>query len=122
MPSHIFITGGSGFVGSAVIDELLARNYSVNALSHSKDKGLDPRVHSISGSLFDAEAIDRGMKNCDAVIHLVGIIMEKRRKGITFDKIHHQGTRSVVDAAKRNGVGRYLQMSALGARPDAVST
>jgi NADH dehydrogenase len=48
--------------------------------------------------------------------------MERRHKGITFDRIHFEGTRSIVDAAKRNGIRRYLHMSALGTRHDAVST
>jgi NADH dehydrogenase len=61
------------------------------------------------------------MDGCDAVIHLVGIIMERPGKGITFERIHYQGTVNVVDAARRAGVKRYLHMSALGTRADAVS-
>jgi NADH dehydrogenase len=40
---------------------------------------------------------------------------------VTFQRIHHQGTIAVVDAAKRNGIQRYIHMSALGTRPDAIS-
>jgi NADH dehydrogenase len=61
------------------------------------------------------------MAGCTAVIHLVGIIMEKPSKGITFERIHFEGTRAVVDAAKRNGIGRFIHMSALGTRPNAAS-
>src|SRR4029079_943824 len=57
-----------------------------------------------------------------AVIHLVGIIMERRHKRVTFERIHFEGTHSIVDAAQRNGIRRYLHMSALGTRHDAVST
>src|SRR5262249_11421947 len=56
---------------------------------------------------------------CQWVIHLVGIIMETR--GAKFEQVHAQGTRNVVAAARRNGVERYVQMSALGARPNGVS-
>ena len=122
MPCRIFITGGSGFVGSAVIDELLARGHSVNALVNHRDlKDRPETVRSIKGGLFDAAALDVGMKGCDAVIHLVGIIMEKPSKGSTFERIHFEGAKSVVDAALRNGVKRYVHMSALGVRPDAAS-
>jgi NADH dehydrogenase len=62
------------------------------------------------------------MEGCDAVIHLVGIIMENRSKGVTFDRMHVQATRNVVDAAKGARVRRFIHMSALGSRPDAVST
>ncbi len=112
----IFITGGTGFVGSAVIDALLARGHSIHALvNHRALKAADPHVQSFTGDLFDEKALDAAMAGCDAVIHLVGIIFEKPGRGITFDRIHHQGTIKVVDAAKRAGIKRYLHMSALGA-------
>ena len=120
--STVFVTGGSGFVGSAVIDELVGRGHAVVALASKKpidDRG--GKVRSVTGGLFDAKVLDSGMAGVDAVIHLVGIIMEKPSVGATFEKIHHEGTRAVVDAAKRVGVKRYVQMSALGVRPGAVS-
>src|SRR5689334_1975229 len=123
MPGRVFVTGGSGFVGSGVIDELVSRDYTVNALSHHRNlKSEGDAVHSVKGDLFDAAALDEGMGGCEAVIHLVGIIMEKRGRGITFQRVHVEGTKHVVDAAMRNGVKRYVHMSALGARPGAVST
>ncbi|HEV2296346.1 MAG TPA: NAD-dependent epimerase/dehydratase family protein [Tepidisphaeraceae bacterium] len=120
MAGRVFVTGGSGFVGSAVLDELVTRGYQVNALVHRRQ--LDRAdVRSIPGGLFDDRALDEGIRGCDAIIHLVGIIMERPSKGITFERIHLEGTRRVVDAALRNGVKRYVHMSALGTRPDAVS-
>src|SRR5437762_13145867 len=123
MPGRVFVTGGSGFVGSAVIDELTSRGYSVNALVNRR--AVDDRggvVRSVAGGLFDAEALEEGIGDCEAVIHLVGIIMERPGKGVTFQRIHFEGTQRVVDAAKRAGVRRYVHMSALGVRPDAIST
>jgi NADH dehydrogenase len=117
---RVFVTGGSGFVGSAVIDALVARGYQVNALVHRKKLERDD-VRSIEGGLFDDRALDAGMRDAEAVIHIVGIIMERPSKGITFERMHFEGTQRVVDAAKRNGVKRYLHMSALGVRPSAVS-
>jgi NADH dehydrogenase len=121
MAGTVFVTGGSGFVGAAVIEELLSRNYSVNALVNRKTLPPRERLRSISGGLFDTKALDEGMKGAAAVIHIVGIIMERPIDGITFERVHVDGTKSVVDAAKRNGVKRYLHMSALGTRPGAVS-
>ncbi|MBC8106409.1 MAG: NAD(P)H-binding protein [Anaerolineae bacterium] len=122
MPSRVFVTGGSGFVGNAVIDELLSRGHAVNALSHRGSlEGFGDGVRAIKGGLFDNDEMDEGMRGVDAVIHLVGIIMEKPSKGVTFERIHTQGTQSVVDAAKRNSIQRYVHMSALGARQDARS-
>jgi NADH dehydrogenase len=61
------------------------------------------------------------MKECDAVINLVGIIREFPVKGITFERLHVEATASIISAAQHAGVLRYLQMSALGTRLDAVS-
>jgi NADH dehydrogenase len=118
---RVFVTGGGGFVGSALIEQLLSRGYSINALINRKPIETRGEVTSIRGDLFDDASLDAGMRGGDAVIHLVGIIMERPARGITFDHIHHQGTRRVVDATRRNGIKRYLHMSALGTRPNAVA-
>lgn len=119
---RIFVTGGSGFVGTAVVRELLARGHVVYALSHRSGlASADQRLHTIRGDLFDSAALDAGIRGCDAVVHLVGIIMEHRSKGVTFERIHLEGTKNVVDAARRCGVARYVHMSALGTRPNASS-
>ena len=122
MAARVFVTGGSGFVGSAVTHELLTRGYSVNALAHRGTLPSDGQnLHAVRGDVFDPAVLDRGMAGCDAVIHLVGMIMENPSKGITFERIHFEGTRAVVDASKRNGVARFIHMSALGTRPKAAS-
>src|SRR4051794_21401258 len=120
MPVRVFVTGGSGFVGSALIDELLSRQHPVHALVNRRP--VSDQVRQFPGDLFDAKALDEAMSGCDAVIHLVGIIFEYPSKGITFERIHFQGARNVIDAAIRNGIRRFIHMSALGVRPDAVST
>lgn len=122
MPGRVFVTGASGFVGSAVVEELTSRGYAVNALVHRREMRSDSSVTSVAGSLFDGQSLEGGMRGCDAVIHLVGIIMEKPGKGITFGRIHFEGARNVVDAAKRAGIKRYVHMSALGTRASAVSS
>ena len=123
MPGRVFLSGGSGFVGSAVLKELVERGYGVNALVHSADldapAGAD--VNTVKGGLFDHAAVELAMRGCAAAIHLVGIIEEKPKKGVTFEKIHVGGTRVVTEAAERAGVPRYVHMSALGTRPDAKS-
>jgi uncharacterized protein YbjT (DUF2867 family) len=121
MPNRIFVTGGSGFVGTAVLSALAHEGYEIHALTNRKPLQINSPVEHFEGSLFDPAVLDAGMRGCDAVIHLVGIIMENRSKGVTFERIHYEATVAVVDAAKRNRVRRFIQMSALGARPNAVS-
>jgi NADH dehydrogenase len=104
-----------------MLKALAGGGYQIHALTNHRSLDSCPGVENFRGSLFDPAVLDAGMRGCDAVIHLVGIIMENPAKGVTFERIHYEGTVAVVDAAKRNGVRRYVQMSALGARPNAVS-
>lgn len=73
----------------------------------------------VPGNIHDPASLRTAMQGVDAAIHLVGIIGELG--GNTFDRVHVEGTRNVVKAAQEAGVSRFIQMSALGSRPDAVS-
>lgn len=91
----------------------LVRDPAKAKLATSNQIGLIP------GDVAEGSGVDEGTRDCDAVVHLVGIISETGKA--TFERVHHIGTRNVVEAAKRNGISRYVQMSALGVRADGVS-
>ncbi len=121
---HVYLTGASGFVGSYVLRELVARGHTARCLLRDKRAPLavdTDAVERVRGDVTDPKSLTGTMRGCDAVIHLVGIIEEHPSKGITFEAIHHQGTRHVVDEARDSGIERFVQMSANGARPDGVS-
>lgn len=124
MRGSVFLTGATGFVGSAIFHKLLARGYEVRCLvrpgSESKLHRA-PGVLPVPGDVVSPEGLGESMRGCQAVIHLVGIIREYPGRGITFDRLHAQATRNMVKVARAAGVRRYIQMSALGARPDARS-
>jgi NADH dehydrogenase len=116
----IFLTGGTGFVGSAVLNELLSRGHRVRLLS--RNRTLDREgVLTVKGGLFDAATLEEGVRGADAVIHLVGIIREEPSRGQTFERIHYDGAVNVIDAARHAGVSRFIHMSALGVREDSPS-
>lgn len=122
MSGRILVTGASGFVGHAVVPELLSRGYHVNALVNRQKLDVQhERLHPIDGDLFEPAILREALKDCLGVIHLVGIIAERPEQLVTFERIHVQGTRAIVDAAKSAGVHRYIHMSALGTRPGAAS-
>lgn len=118
----VFITGGSGFVGREVIQQLLAANHSVRALV--RDVGLLNNMNGVDivvGDTTQADSLQEHLSGCDAVIHLVGIIREFPARGVTFKKLHVTSTENVLHAAETQGVKRYLQMSANGTRENAVT-
>ncbi|MCK4508855.1 MAG: complex I NDUFA9 subunit family protein [Desulfuromonadales bacterium] len=115
----VFLTGGTGFVGSEVLRQLLAAGHDVRALVRegSEDKlAFTERVEIHCGDVTDAASLVGAMEDCDAVIHLVGIIREFPRRGITFKEMHVTSTTNVLEATVKQGVQRYLHMSANGTR------
>jgi NADH dehydrogenase len=82
-------------------------------------------VHVVAGDVCDSGALDELLKGAHACVHLVGIIREVRGgDGVrpqTFERMHTQATRAVVDGCGRAGVKRYLHMSALGVGPEGKS-
>ena len=117
---NIFVAGGTGFVGEHLIRELLRCGHTVRALVHGRN-ALQAGVEPVQGDITRPETFEQHISGCDAVINLVGIIREFPSRGITFEKLHVQATAAMVAAASRSGIMRYLQMSALGTRPNAIS-
>lgn len=119
------VTGATGFVGRAVVRELLDRGWSVRALGRSTEKARkvlpeSGRLTVVEGGVLDDGVLDRLMAGADASVHLIGIIREAGGDQ-TFEKMHHEATRRVVAAAERAGgiraePLRHVQMSALGVR------
>jgi len=119
----VALTGATGFVGRHVLPRLLLADYRVRALVRDPDAltTADARLHTVKGDLFNDAALTELVKGADAVIHLVGIIQEIPRKGQTFDRVHTLGTQRLLGAAQSAGIKRWVHMSALGSRPEAVS-
>lgn len=118
----VFVTGGSGFVGSEVIRQLLAAGHEVRSLVHSrKATASEAGLELWPGDATQPETLTGALAGCDAVIHLIGIIREFPEKQITFQRLHIEATRNVLSEANRQGVKRYLHMSANGTRPDGVA-
>ncbi len=118
----VFLTGGTGFVGSHIIEELFRQGHNVRCLVRpgSERRLIMPEaVEIVSGDLLKPEGLAEKMRGCHAVIHLVGIIREFPKKGITFNRLHVEATVNVVDETMKSGIKRYLHMSALGTRPNA---
>jgi len=121
---RVFVTGGTGFVGRAVIQALRAEGCAVRCLvrrgSERDLRGLGA-IERIEGDVMSRQSLEHAMDGCDAVIHLVGIIREHPAVGVTFERVHTQGTINVLEAAAAVGARRYVHMSALGTRSGARS-
>ncbi len=120
---HVALFGGTGFVGSYVIDALLAAGHEPVLLVRpgSEHKiGCRDRCRVVNGDVDDRDAIAQTLDGCDAAIYLIGILREIPDSGVTFQALQHDGAVRVIDAARDKGTQRFLLMSANGA--DARST
>ncbi len=114
----IFLTGGTGFVGRAIVAELLRRSHEPLALvrrgSEFKLGAIadTERIRIISGDILKPETYAATLREAEAVIHLVGILREFGR--VRFDLMHRVATENIVRESELAGVQRYVHMSACG--------
>lgn len=117
---RVLLTGATGYVGSYVLRELLRQGHTPRCLVRDAAANLavqDETIETATGDVTEPASLTDAVADCDAVIHLVGIIEEHPSRGVTFEHIHVDGTRHVVDAAHDAGIDRFIHMSANGARP-----
>ena len=113
----VALTGGTGFVGRHIAATLVARGHRVRVLARDPARARflsDQNVEVVAGGLADRAALDRLASGADALIHLVGIIVEQGVQ--TFTAVHVAGTEALLAAARHAGVRRFVHMSAVGAR------
>jgi len=121
----IFVTGATGFVGQEVLKQLHAGGHVVRILVRNPESESARQVAERfqvelqPGTLFDIEALDRGVAGMNAVIHLVGIISEIGEN--TFYHVHTEGTQNVIAAVRSARIERFVHMSALGTRAGSRS-
>jgi len=121
---RIAITGGTGFVGGQLARELVAAGHQVVLVARGRDRR-DLEVRGLRGAslelagLDDPERLERAFRGCEAVAHCAGINREIGPH--TFRAVHVEGTRNVVEAARRAGARRLAVLSFLRARPGCGS-
>jgi len=119
----VAILGATGFVGSYIVDALVAAGHTPRPLvrpgSEQKLRHRD-RCEIVPGDVADAEAVARLMAGADAAIYNIGIIRDFPDQGITFEAMHYEGAVRAIDAARDAGVRRFVLMSANGVKPDGV--
>src|SRR5919107_2673510 len=115
---QVLITGGTGFVGAHLGRRLLAQGHRV--ISLDKNPGLfDEELRSkgatlLTGSVTDAEDVNRAMAGCDLVYHLASPFGDILQPDAAYWDIEVNGTRNVLAAAERLGVRRVVHCSTQG--------
>jgi nucleoside-diphosphate-sugar epimerase len=115
---RLAITGGTGFVGSHLIDVALAAGHEISALTR-RDVGPRHNLTWIRGDLQDRGALESLVDGVDAVIHVAGVI--SGHNAAAFDLGNVGGTLAMLAAATAGGVHRFVHVSSLAAREPRLS-
>lgn len=115
---RLSVTGGTGFVGSHLIDAALNAGHEVKALTR-REQPARANLEWIDGSLEDRAALHRLVTDSDAVIHVAGVISASDAAG--FERGNVAGTLAMLAAATAGGVQRFVHVSSLAAREPKLS-
>ena len=115
------VTGGTGFLGRRVVQELLDRHHRVRCLVHvpGRERIFDHRTVEVHyGNILEPRSLAQAFYNVESVVHLAGIIRSSRR--VTFDLTNRLGTVNVLEAAKEARVREFHHVSAAGAANNPI--
>ena len=112
----VFVTGGTGFLGSHVVEGLLAAGHQVRALVRrtSDVTLLDALgVERVVGAVEDEDSLRRAVRGIDAVVHAAGLI--KARSEADFFRVNHEGTQRLLDVVltEATALRRFVLVSSI---------
>jgi NADH dehydrogenase len=119
----VAITGGTGFIGRHLTQELLDRGHQVVTISRGlytrgKDLPADENLSHVRANVTDSAELTRAFAGCTAVVHCAGTSEDPSQ---TFRQVHIEGAQSAVTAAGQAGVQKFVLVSYLHARPNVRS-
>jgi len=113
---RILVTGGTGYLGRAVVRALAARGHEPVVFARTaSSSGLPGRA--VDGDVRDAEALGRAAEGCDALCHMAALVSVWQARRLDFDDINVGGLRNALAAAARAGISRITYTSSFLARP-----
>ena len=114
----VLVTGGTGFVGSHLVELLLRRGYEVACLVRDPSRlrwlnGLP--VRTVRGDCSDSASLSRAVRGVSVVFHLAGLTKAKRTR--EYYEVNHLGTKNILDACGRHnsGLAKFILVSSLAA-------
>ncbi len=114
---RVFVTGGTGFVGSHVVEALRERGHAVACLVRDPRKARqvlgEPIADLVQGDLADTGALVRGCAGADAVVHLAGLTAARSRSELFG--VNAGGTRTLAEVVRGAAAGRFIYVSSLAA-------
>ena len=109
---RVAVTGGSGFIGSHVVDHLLAAGHEVRVIDLATT-WLNPAAEHCATDLFDDAGMDAALAGQDAVFHLAAVadVNDVDKDPVRAVRLNVEGTARVLEAARRQSVRRVVLAS-----------
>jgi NADH dehydrogenase len=121
-PRHVCVFGGTGFVGRAIVADLVRIGFRVRiptrSLRRNRDLLVLPGVELAAADIHDERTLAELVRGAEAAINLVGILNERGHDGSGFKHVHVDFVAKLLRACSEAGVERLLHMSALKANAD----
>lgn len=116
----VVVTGGTGFIGSRLVHRLAGSGYDVHALVRASSdltplKECLDRITLVHGDVTDASSLANVFSGVDEVYHCAGLTYMGGKKNPMLQKINVEGTRNVLEAARKAGVRRVVHVSSITA-------
>lgn len=117
----ILVTGGTGFLGSYLIKNLVEKGLPVRAMYRTDNfpffipRGIYDKVEWIKADVLDLVSLDDAMKNADSIIHTAAIVSFSKDKRKEMYQVNVEGTENVVNMALENNVKRLVHISSIAA-------
>jgi UDP-glucose 4-epimerase len=121
--SRVLVTGGAGFIGSHVVDKLIAAGHEPRILDVHRSPH-HPHVEAVIGDMCVLEDVLHAAEGCDAIAHLAASadVGEVQQDPLGAEQLNARGTANVLEAARRLSVGRVVYASTIWVYSDVEAS
>ena len=126
MRGLVTLFGGSGFIGGQTVRALarqgwrlrvaVRRPWQAYRLRMLGDVG---QIEIVQANIRNSDSVERALDGAEACVNAVGVLFEAGRQ--KFQSLHAMGARNIAEAAARQGITKFVQLSAIGADPDSLA-
>jgi farnesol dehydrogenase len=106
----VLVTGGTGYLGRAVVQALAARGHDLVVYARTASRSGLPGM-AVDGDIRDLPALERAAAGCDAIAHSAALVSIWRRRSEDFDEVNVGGLKNVLAVAKMHRLSRVLYTS-----------
>src|SRR5437773_2327959 len=118
----VLVTGGTGFLGSYIIKELVEKNYPVRAIRRATSKlpfyiskDIFDKVEWVEGDVLDVISLEKAMNGVDTVIHSAATISFLQKEKKWMYQVNIEGTANMVNMALEKNISRFVHISSVAA-------